>query len=75
MYDIGFAWLDVLITLLGFAACGTLTAVIIWLVDKGVAAKGHRKRTNSYSRSRNHSGAPETNQTPVPGRSSLGTKH
>jgi hypothetical protein len=72
MYDVGFTWLDMLITLLGLAASGTLAGAIIWLVDKAIVANGHRKRTNSYSRSRNHSGV---GQTPVSGRSSFAVKH
>ena len=63
MYDIGFIWLDMLITLLGLATCGTLAGAIIWLVDKAIVAKGHGKRTNSFHEVGIILGSPETNQT------------
>jgi hypothetical protein len=53
MYDIGLKWLDLLIILSAFAACGTLAGLTIWLVDRAVAAK--RRKTVL------HNAPPESN--------------
>jgi hypothetical protein len=39
MYDIGLSWLDFVIILSGFAVCGTLVGLTIWLLDRAVAPK------------------------------------